>query len=244
MNSSRKTAIIVGVLFIIGTATGVLAAAMTQPVLSAPDYLTKLAASEYPVTLAALLVFIMGAACAGIGIALYPVLRPYHEGLALGAAGFRIMEGVFDIVGVIGLLALLNLSREFVKAGAPAASHFQTLGALLTAGSDWVNSVAVLVTWCIGALMYYAIFYQFRLVPRWLSAWGLAGCTLTIAASLLVMFGLISHMSVIQGVMNLPIALQEMVLAVWLIVKGFSPAMTSSGAEPEASRLSPLRANA
>jgi hypothetical protein len=149
MNLNRKTAIVVGVLFIIGTATGILAAALTQPVLGAPDYLTKLAANEYPITLAALLVFIMGAACAGIGIALYPVLKLYHEGLALGAAGFRIMEGVFDVVGVIGLLALLNLSQEFVTAGAPAASHFQTLGALLTAGSDWVNSVAVLAVWLI-----------------------------------------------------------------------------------------------
>lgn len=244
MNSSRKTAIVVGILFIIGTATGVLAAAMAQPMLSAPDYLTKLAASEYLVTLAALLVFIMGAACAGIGIALYPVLKPYNEGLALGATGFRIMEGVFDIVGVIGLLALLNLSREFVKAGAPTASHFQTLGALLTAGSDWVNSVAVLVTWCIGALMYYAIFYQFRLVPRWLSIWGLVGCTLTIAASLLVMFGLITHMSAIEGAMTLPIAVQEIVLAVWLIVKGFSPSTTSSEAEPETRWHNPTRVNA
>jgi hypothetical protein len=173
--------------------------------------------------------FIMAAACAGIGISLYPVLKRYSEGLALGAAGFRIIEAVFEIVGVIILLLLLTLSQEFVKAGAPGSSYFQTTGVLLLAGNAWVNNVAVLLAWCIGALMYYYIFYQTKLIPRWLSGWGLVGATLTIVASMLVMFRLISPMGTIQVVLNLPIALQEMVMAVWLIVKGFNPSAIASG---------------
>jgi len=228
VNQNRRTAVVVGVLFIIGTVAGGAGAAVTKPALGAPDYLVQLAAHQFQITLGALLTLVMAAACAGIGIALYPVLKKYNQGLALGAAGFRIMEGVLDIVGVIGLVLLLALAQAFMKAGAPSASYFQTLGALLLTGCNWVNTVAVLLTWCIGALMYYALFYQTRLVPRWLAGWGLVGCTVTIVGSLLVMFQVIAPWSTVQAVMNLPIALQEMVLAVWLIAKGFNPAASAS----------------
>ncbi len=234
MNTNRKTARIVGALFITATVAGILSVAFAKAFLDSPDYLIGISANQNQVLIGALFLFIMAAASAGIAISLYPILRKHNEGLALGSVGFRIIEAVFDIVGVIGLLSLLTLSQEFVRAGSPDPSYFQTLGVLIRAGYDWVNNVAVLVTWCIGALMYYYVFYQSRLVPRWLSGWGLVGCTLTIIASMLVMFRLISPMGTIQGVSNLPIALQEMVLAVWLIFKGFnSSAIASESAKTE-----------
>lgn len=218
--TDRRTAAIVGILFIIGTVSGVIGALIGKPILDAPDYLAQISANEGRIIIVTLLVFIMGVACAGIGLALYPILKKYNAGLAMGSAGFRIIEGVLDIVGAIGLVALLALSQEFVKAGTPQASYFQTAGVLIQAGSDWVNNVAVLLTWCIGALMYYAVFYQFRLVPRWLSGWGLVGITMTIIGSLLVMFDLIPPFGTIQMILNLPILPQEMVFAAWLIAKG------------------------
>ena len=200
-----------------------------KSILDDPDYLLKISANENQVIIGALFLFILAAASAGIAISLYPILKKYHEGLALGSVGFRLIEGVLDIVGAIGLLLLLTLSQEFVKAGAPASSYFQTSGVVLLAGYDWVNNVAVLLAWSLGALMYYSIFYQTKLVPRWLSGWGLVGITLTIVTSMLVMFRLISYMSTIQVVSNLPIGVQEMVLAVWLIVKGFNSSTIASG---------------
>ena len=159
---------------------------------------------------------------------LYPILRKYNEALALGAVGFRLMEGVLYIVSVIGLILLLTLSQEFVKAGTPDSSYFQTLGVLLLAGYNWVGNVPLLLTWCLGALMYYYIFYQTKLIPRWLSGWGIIGIILCMVASLLVMFRLLDPLSTIQVVFNLPILLQEMVLAIWLIVKGFNPSAIAS----------------
>jgi hypothetical protein len=221
MNTNRRSATIVGVLFIIATLTGVLGVALTAPIVYAPDYLSRVSANADQFTSGAFVLFIMAAACAGIGISLYPVLAPYDRGLALGAAGFRIIEGVLEILGgVIGLLLLVTLSQEFVSAGAPDQSYFATLGALLIAGRDCVNNAAVMA-WCLGALMYYYIFYRTQLVPRWLSGWGLVGITLAFLASTLVMFRLATTMGTLQNVLDLPIALQEMVLAVWLIVKGF-----------------------
>jgi hypothetical protein len=196
--------------------------------LDAPDHLTAISTKEGQMIIATLLKFIMGVACAGIGLALYPILKKYNEGLAIGSVGFRIIEGVVDIVGALSLVALLALSQEFVKAGAPESSYFQTADVLINTGAGWLTNVAMLLTWSIGALMYYSVFYQFRLVPRWLSVWGLVGITLVIIGSLLVMFHLIPSAGTIQVILNLPIFPQEMVLAVWLIAKGVNSSAVAS----------------
>jgi len=227
MGTYKKTAIIAGILFIIATVDALLSTPFLTPV-NASNYLTAVSAQGNQVTTGALLAFIAAAASAGIAISLYPVLRKYHEGLALGAVGFRLIEGVFYIVGVIALLLLLTLSRDFVQAGAPDSPYFQTLGALLLAGYHWSGNVGSLLAFCLGALMYYYIFYQTRLVPRWLAGWGLVGAAMCMIAGLLVMFRVIGPMSTPQVVLALPIAVQEMVLAVWLIVKGFNPSVISS----------------
>jgi hypothetical protein len=172
--------------------------------------------------------FIMGVACAGIGLALYPILKKYNEGLAIGAVGFRVIEGAIGIVGALGYVALLALSQEFVEAGAPTSSFFQTAEVLINTGAAWLRDVALLLTWCIGAAMYYAVFYQYRLVPRWLTVWGLVGITLTSISCLLVMFHLIPTAGTIQVVLSLPIMVQEMVLAVWLIARGVNPSAGAS----------------
>ena len=172
--------------------------------------------------------FIGGAAAIGIAISLYPVLKKYSEGLALGAVGFRTVEGVLDIVGFIGLLLLITLSQQFVKAGAPDASYFQTLGVLTVSGYHWVENVGKLLAFSIGCLLYYIIFYRTKLVPRWLSGWGIVAGIFTMLSALLAMYGLIAPFSTAQVVLNLPILPQELVLAVWLIVKGFNPSVIAS----------------
>jgi len=225
MNSSRKAATIAGVLFIIGTVAGILS---VVPVVDDPDYLMNVSAHENQILRGAFFQFLMAAAYVGIAISLYPILRTYHEGLALGFVGFRIIAGGFILIGVILLLVLLPLSQEFVKAGASDLAYFHTVGGLLRAGRDLVNHVAMILAVSVGGLMLYSLLYRTKLVPRWLSGWGLLGTTLTILASLLFMFRLIGLITPIYMVLNIPMALQEMVLAVWLIVKGFNPLAMNS----------------
>ena len=227
MDTYRRSGIVTGILFIAATAAGMLAL-FAQPILDAPDYLTKISANEPTVLAAAFLVFIMGWAGAGIGISMYPILRRHNEGLALGAAGFRIIEGALTCINAVLILLLVTLSREFIKAGPADLAQFQNLGTLLAEGRIWVRDVAVLLAWCIGAFLYYALFFKTRLVPRWLSVWGLVGITLTVAASILVLFRQIAPLSTVHLLMSLPIFPQEMVLAIWLIVKGFNPSATAS----------------
>ena len=228
MNTNRKNAAVVGVLFILGTVPALLSLPLGLNTVNAPDHLTAISTNEGQMVIFTAVKFIMGIACAGIGLALYPILKKYNEGLAFGAAGFRVIEGAVDVVGALLYVVLLALSQEFVKAGAPASSYFQTADAVINAGIGWFRDGANLLTFGIGALMYYVVFYQFRLVPRWLSVWGLVAIILTIISAVLVMFHLIPSVGTIQIVLLLPILVQEMVLAVWLIAKGVNPSAGAS----------------
>jgi hypothetical protein len=218
----RRSGIAAGILFIVATVAGVMSLFTLGPV-NAPDALLVIAADEPKVLAGALLVFIMGWAGAGIAISMYPVLRKHNEGLALGAAGFRIIEGVFFCIGAVLILLLATLSREVAEGGPGALAELQSLGTLLAKARTWVRDVAGLLSWCIGASLYYWLFFRTRLVPRWLSIWGLVGLFPTVAAILLVLFRQLTSTSGIHTLLNLPLALQEMVLAVWLIARGFNP---------------------
>lgn len=223
----KKTARIAGILFITATLASMLSLPFVQA-LNSSDYLKDISASASQITVGALFLIISAAASASIAISLYPVLRKYSQGLAVGAVGFRLIEGILYVVSVAVLVSLLTLSQEFVKAGAPATSYFQTFGIVLLAGYHWLGFSAAPLFFSLGAMMYYIIFYRTRLVPRWLSSWGIVGVSLLGLTCLLVMFNLIGAFSTYQVVLSLPIGVQEMVLAVWLIVKGFSESVIAS----------------
>jgi Domain of unknown function (DUF4386) len=230
MNTNRTIAVTTGVLFIVATVAALASTALLAPILGAPDYLTRISANESQVLWGAFFQFIGGAACPAIAIALYPVLRRHGEGMALGSVGFRLIEGALYVLIVVCLLLLVTLSRESVKAGALAASAFQVPGMLVMAARDWLGPVGAVLTFGLGAILYYAVFYRSRLVPRWLAGWGLVGAILVTVSGLLVMFGLAVPLGTTQAVLAIPIAVQEMVLAVWLIARGFNPAAIA--AEP------------
>jgi len=226
MNTYKKTARIVGVLFITATVAGILSGVSVGSTLDTPVDLAKVSANENQVIIGALFYFIMAAACASIAIPMYPILKKHNEALALGAVGFRIIEGVIWMVGVISLLLLVPLSQEFVQAGAPDASYFQTLGELLLAGADLTRALVLGgFAFGLGALMYNYVFYQSKLVPRWLSVWGLIAATLVLTLNLFDMFGVFSTITML---LHLPTFVGEMVLAVWLIVKGFNSSAIAS----------------
>ena len=220
-DGERTIARIAGILFIVATLASLVSTAFLTSINSS-NYLTEISANKNSVMTGVLFAVIGAAACAGIAISLYPVLRKYSSGLALGAVGFRLVEGALYLVGAIGLISLVTLSQEFVKSGSlQSSSYFQTLGLLMLNQYHWVSFGAAPFFFGIGAFMYYVIFHQTRLVPRWLSDWGIVGASLCVLTSVIVMVGLLGPFSTIQVVLVLPIGVQEMVLATWLIVKGF-----------------------
>ena len=223
MNTSRKTGIIVGVLFIIATVAYSLGVILLDPILGGSDYLTKVSENESQVIMGAFLVLIDSVAVAGIGIMIYPILKKHNEASALGYAGARIVEGVLFMANVITILTLLTLSQEFVKAGAPDASYYQTLGTILLAAGDWSFLFGFGLAFTLSALILNFVLYQSKLIPRWLSGWGFVGAALLWAYYLLQSFSI----NLVE-ILFLPIAVQEMVFAVWLIVKGFNSSAIAS----------------
>jgi hypothetical protein len=226
MINSKTNAQIAGVLLILGTVPIIIAMLLFGQHLSSPDILSAVAAHRFSTLLVALALIVMGISCAGIGISLYPILKRQSEGLAMGAMGLRIVEGALQIASSAGFFALVALSQEFVKAGNPPDSFFQPAGAAIKALNDWVSNIYGL-PFGIAAVIYYTIFYRTRLVPRWLSVWGLAGITLMLVSVVSNLLSLIDASSPVGLVLCLPIMIQELVLAAWLIVKGFSTSLST-----------------
>lgn len=217
-NSKRMTEVIAGMLFIVGMVAGILS---VVPVIDGAEYLVKAYLNESQVLRGAFFQLLMLVPYVGIPILLYPILSKYKKGMAMGSVSFGIIAGVFIILGVIMLLLLLALSRQYSQLGSLDLIYFKNLGEILRWGRDLVNHVAMTLAFCMSLLFINLIFYKTKLIPRWLSAWGAIGAILSILASLLFMNFLIA-LDGVYMVLNVPIAIQEMVLAIWLIFKGFS----------------------
>ena len=158
MESERRTAAVVGVLFIIATVGSILGSAVLGSVLDGPDYLLGLSAEAGRVT-AAVLCFIVAATCAfATSFLLFPILRPHAEGLAAGYVGLRTFENVFYVAGSIGILAMLTLSQhDAVHAAAPA--DVVALGTLLAALHTWAVVLGTLIFAGLGCLTLNVVLY-------------------------------------------------------------------------------------
>lgn len=225
MNTNRKTAVLVGLFFIIGTVAGILSGVVTGPVLDASDYLTQVNANEGSVILGALLVLVMGFPLAMIPAMMFPIFRKYNEPLALGAVVFRgVLEAVTYMVIAICWLLLIPVSQVFMNAGAADAPTIQAVGTILRQAVYWTEHLLALV-FTIGALMLYWLFYKTKLIPSWLALWGFFGAILYFAAPIFNMFDPLHpalSLGVKWGNLMAPLAIQEMVFALWMIIKGFN----------------------
>jgi len=227
MNSNKKTAIIVGVLFIIATAS-LFAESLYEPILSSPDYLDIIYPNKIIVIIGILLESIMIPAMFLIPIFLYPILKKHNKVLALGYIGFRSLEALLISIAQISKLSLINLSRDYLNKSELNVSYFQNIGSSIQSRLYWVNTDGVIyvTVFAIGALMLYSVLYKSKLVPRFISAWGFIATVTILTGIILSIFTDISP--VIAILLIAPIAVQEMVMAIWLIVKGFNPSAIAS----------------
>jgi Domain of unknown function (DUF4386) len=224
--TNRKTAVIVGILFIIGTVSGILSGAFTAPIRAGSTYPLNVSASETQWIIGTLFTLLMGLSLAMVPVLLYPIFKKHNEVLALGSVLFRgAIEPIFETLLVTSMFLLLTVSEIYGKTGAADVSNFQTLGSMLIAAGDWIQLINGIV-FSVGTLMIFALFYQTRLIPRWLSGWGFIGAVLYFFAKIVSMFSplhLAPDIGVGIGLLLVPTAIQEMVFAVWMLVKGFNP---------------------
>jgi hypothetical protein len=179
--------------------------------------------------LIAVIFFLIAAiSAAATSFMLFPVLRRHIESLAMGYVVLRTFENVFYVVAALSLLIILTVSQKYV-AGAVDASYYSVLGTLLSALQDWAVLIGTLIFFGLGSMTLNCVLYQSKLVPRWLSAWGFIGAALTVVYGLIGIFGVGTGLTSPYAIMAIPILVQEMVFAVWLIIKGFNPSAIIRG---------------
>ena len=230
MITNRSAGIMVGILYIVGTVAGILSRVATQPLFGAADSLASIAADERRLLLGALLVLTMSLALAMVPVVAFPILKRHSEVLALGYLLFRgALETLATAVTIVAWLLLAALGRDYAGAGSADAARLQVLGAAARSVEDG-GAVLLGIIFPLGALMFYMVLYRANLTPRWLAGWGLIGVVPYLVAGLLAFFRVISLDSTTYTLLVLPLGVQEMVLAVWLIVRGFNPAASAPDA--------------
>jgi hypothetical protein len=228
MNTNRLTGIIVGALFLTATVTGALSESLTGSIVNAPDYLMSVYPNRTQVIVGVLIGFVLALAVVCIGVLLFPILKKHSEPIALGYVGIRTAEFPILLIWLISPLLLITLSQEYVGASDPEASSFQALGAVLLALRHWAWRLVYIING-VATLTLASLLYRSRLVPRSISILGLIGGAVLLAGTAVAMFGLID---VDQGaglLVVLPGGLFELVLPIWLLVRGFSSPGFASG---------------
>ncbi|WP_445456542.1 DUF4386 domain-containing protein [Flavobacterium sp. HNIBRBA15423] len=207
-----------GVLIIISIIAGVFS---ISTVIDSSHYLTEAATNSNQVLISSIFQFILFLTYLGFAILLYPIIKKFNERLALGFLSFRIVASLLLIIGTIILLSILALSQEFIKNTSESQMIFEAFGNVLKITRDYSNHVFMVLTLGIGNLMLYILFLKSRLIPKWLSVWGILGTIVSIFASVLLLFQLIEVITFQYLILNVPIAVFELILGLWLITKGF-----------------------
>lgn len=218
----KQNAKVTGIFFITATVTAIIGLKLYDPILIHSDYLTGGEQNSYQIVLGAIFESILAISAVGTAIMMYPYLKKFNESWGLGYVCFRLLEVVFILVGIMSMLSIITLSQEFINPGTSEIQSFQTTAKLLKTIHDWTFVLGPHFMLGINTFIYSSIFFQSNLVPRKLSILGITGAILIFIGAVLEMFGVISPTSGLIIVIALPIAVYEMVLATWLITKGFN----------------------
>lgn len=214
MSDYRIETIVAGILFITATAATMASQIIIAPMLTAPDVAEHVLAHRPLFTLGVVLEIVNALASAGIAVAFFPILWQCSRILPPAYGSLRAIEASIGIVAAIGLLLLLT----------PGG------GAIAIAVHD-VAFLLLLMVFSVSTLILYPALFRFRLVPAILSLWGLLGGLMLLVSVLLILFGRVEMGSTIDMILSLPIWINEMALALWLIFRGVDLTKVGSGAQ-------------
>ncbi len=219
-SKDKRTARVVGVLFLVAMVASLAGGVLIASVLDVPDYLTAVVEREAQVLAGVVLELVNATAVIGIAVLLFPVLKRFSEALALGYVALRVIEVAIAVAAVVSPLALIALSRTYATAAPADAAALPLLGVGFLTVRAYLVGQLLGIFFSLAALILYYLLYRTRLVPRFLSVWGLIAVAAVFSWNVLELLGM--HVSA-GMVFGLPIILNEIVLGIWLIVKGFNP---------------------
>ena len=236
MNSDKNTARLLGMMFVIvaviaflsGLPLSQLNYSMTGPPDNISETMIAFSDNSTMVQMSIVGFLIEAVAIVLLTVLLYISLKKQNKIIALWAFGLWIIEAVFVAIRQISAFSLLYTGQEYVKAGTPDSSYFQTLGSLFYELMHFTLDVQM-VFYCVGGFLFYFLFFKSRYIPRVLALWGLIAVSLGFIGELFALFGYDVPLYVF-----LPILPFELAIGVWLIVKGFnSSAIVSESAKTE-----------
>jgi hypothetical protein len=222
MAKDRMNGIIVGVFYLLAAITSIIAVIFYQPILSEEWYLTATNGYDTKVLIGVLNDLLLMATAIGTAVMLFPYIRLWNEHAALGYLSFRFMEAVFIGIGVVGILALLNLSFTYEAGQSPSVEHLLPLGYMLQSFHSWTSILGPNFMLGLNTLLYSYLLYKTSIVPKPLAIFGMLTAVMVFIAGLLDMFDIIGPLSVVKGLIALPVGVYEISLASWLIFKGFN----------------------
>ena len=230
MNSTRKTALAVGVLFILTFVTSIAGVIAYGPVLSDPNYVTG-AGADSRVFLGAFLELLLIITNIGCAVVLFPLLKRQNETLALGYVTARLVECAFIGIGLLSLLTIVTLRQGAV--GADAGS-LVLIGKSLVALHNWTFLLGPGFADGIGTgLILGWLMYRSGLVGRRMALFGVVGGPLLAASGIAVLLGVIPQFSPLQSLATVPEFIWEAFLGLWLTFKGFKPVALDAGQTPD-----------
>jgi hypothetical protein len=223
----RKTAIAAGVLYLITHVTSVGASVLYGPILNDPGYVLG-SGTDTQVIFGAFLEVILALAVVGTAVALFPVVRRQHEGVALGYVGLRTLEAGIIAIGVIPLLAVVTLRQELVQTAGANGDALVTLSQALVALHNWTLVLGPGFVCGTNTVLMAYLMYTSGLVPRFIPVLGLIGGPLVFAYHTTQTFGVYDRIPVWAVIAVIPIFAWEVSLAIRLITKGFNLSATAS----------------
>ena len=220
MTSTRKTALVAGVFYLI-TFISIPTLALYGPVENHRDWILS-SGGHTGILVGGFLEVIVALAGIGTAVTLYPVVKRQNEGAALGFVTSRVVEGVMIFTGVVSLLSLLTLRQDLGGAAGANAASLVTTGASHVAVYKWTFLLSQSLMPAINAVLLGSLMYRSRLVPRVIPLVGLIGAPILLASVITTLFRT-DHQITVLALGFLPVAAWEFSLGVWLAVKGFRP---------------------
>lgn len=233
VDSTRRTAVVAGLFFLLTEVTAVAGLLLYNTVLHNANYIVAGPGGDSRVLLGAFSEAMLAIANIGTAVTLFPIVKRQNEGIALGYVCGRLLESVVIVVGAISLLSIVTLRQTFAGDAGAHAAALGVVGRALVAIHDWTFLLGPDLALGVNTSLLAYLMYRSGLVPRLIATLGLIGGPVIFASAVAVMFGLYAQLSTLGALAGLPVLAWEVSLGVWLIVKGFKPSpITSDNTRP------------
>ncbi|MGW9686640.1 DUF4386 domain-containing protein [Flagellimonas sp. 2504JD1-5] len=220
METNQKTGRIIGFLLLLIMLSGipsVMFRGLSTSMVNSPNFLNQIFENAMEMRVSVLLDVFASSLWVVAATLLFPLIKKFNHRLAMAFFGIWMVYFAIIIHSNISHLSLLSLSQEFVTAGVTDTTYFATAGLLKIEDYFWAHFFAIMF-YASAAFMFYYFLFRTKLVPRFLSIWGMVAISIVFVACWLNIFDLnVSFHFFSQN------GLHMIVLMGWLIAKGFSP---------------------